>query len=371
MNLNFSAALQALGPDAVFKIVNDVRPPNWYLWNQLLPETPYPTYSIDSGDMTVRSAMAGLAGTDSPYPPTGIVEISTFMEDTAKLANYVTLPERAMRRIQADLMHLGITASQSYVADEVLNFLDKVILQGHIDAMEWLRAQAITTGAIAWNFNNMNLVVDYGIPAANILATRTGTAAWDSTASEFWTDIRLLQAALQYNVRAFVVHPTTLTKIIDNDVNKIEMVQYTDSQNGSQSYTFKRLIGTNERIATDFRDTVTLIAYGLEGEVLDASEDSKTKVVPFMTQGKIVAIGNNRRNGYRVGEGATDDPDRDRALGYTHLAPTVEGGGAPGRWAQVFVPEAMPMQLHGRAVTNGLPVIEAPDKIAIATSDLT
>ena len=371
MNLNFSTALQALGPTQVFDIANATRPPAWYLWNMLLPESNFNTYNIDQGSMTVRSTMAGLAATDSPYPPTGVTEVSTFMEDSAKIANYSILPERAVRRIQADLAGLGMQNSQDYVVNEVLNYLDKVIVQGHIDVFEWLRGEAIQNGALAWNFNQMNLVVDYGIPAANVLTTRTGDDTWDGSTSQFWTDIRLLQAVLQYNVRAFILHPSTLTKIIDNSVNDIEMVQYTDHNNGTQSYTFRRLLGANERISSDFRDTITLIAYGLEGEVLDPSEASKTKIVPFMQEGKIVAIGNNRRNGYRVGEGSTDDPEKDKALGYTHIAPTVEGGGAPGRWAQLFTPEDMPMQLHGRGVTNGLPVIEAPAKIAIATSDLT
>jgi hypothetical protein len=58
-------------------------------------------------------------------------------------------------------------------------------------------------------------------------------------------------------------------------------------------------------------------------------------------------------------------------LGYTHIGPTVEGGGQMGRWAQLFTPEQLPMQLHGRAVTNGLPVVETPEKIAIASSDLS
>ena len=130
------------------------------------------------------------------------------------------------------------------------------------------------------------------------------------------------------------------------------------------------MIGDTERRDSDSRRTIQLIAYGLEAEVLDIASTTPQKL-PFMQEGKILAVANAGRSGYRVGEGSTDDPEREGALGYTHIAPTVEGSGNMGRWAQLFTPENMPMQLHGRAVTNGLPVIETPDKIAIASSDLT
>lgn len=372
MNLNFATALSGLGPDAAFLYANEVRPPSWYLFNSILPEQNQPDYSIQNGSMTIRSAMAGLAGLDSPYPPTGVTEVSTFIEKVAKVANYVSLPEQVIRRMQGTLRNMGQPDGIGFIQNEVLNFLDKVILQGHFDTFEWLRAQALVSGAISWKFNNMTLAVDYGIPAANILTTRTGTASWDSTASAFWADIALLQSTLHYNVREFVVHPNTLTKIINNSVNAIEMINFTDAQNGTQEYTFTRLVGTTERRDSDSRYTVKLRAYGLEAEVLDlASGSTNTQKLPFMQEGKIMAIANPGRTGYRVGEGATDDPYKSTALGYTHIAPTVEGGGAEGRWAQLFVPEELPMQLHGRAVTNGLPVIETPEKIAIASSDLS
>ncbi len=374
ISLNFTDALRELGANAAFTFANEVRPPSWYLFNRFLPERPEPEYVAESANMTVRSAMAGLAATDSPYPPTGITEISTFIEQVAKIANTVTLPERAIRKMQALLAQKGMDSSLQFIQQEALNFLEKVIVQAHFDTFEWLRAQAITSGSIAWDFNQMDLSVNYGIPAANILATRTGTEAWDSTASGFWDDIASLMSLLHYNVQAFIIHPNTLMAVLDNAVNDIELVDYTDQGDGTQKFTFRRLIGTTERPDSDFRRTVELIAYGLEAEVMNpagAGSSAITQYLPFMPEGKIVAIGNAGRSGYRVGEGATDDPYKSMALGYTHLAPTVEGGGVPGRWAQLYTPENMPMQLVGRGVTNGLPVIEVPEKIAIASSDIT
>ena len=373
MNFNFEEALESLGADATFMIASEARPPADYLFNTLLPERNEPTYTVKSADMTVRATMAGLVGMDSPYPPSGVVEISTFLEEVAKIANHAALSEASLRRLQAIMQQMMVSGSldNDYLVGEALNFLNKVIIQAHLDRAEWMRAQALVTGQIDWTFNNKNLVVSYGVPTANFLTNRTSNDTWDGSTSKFWTDIRLLNEALRYNVRAYIVHPDTLWAILNNDANKAEVLRQDAFTNGTSQVTLRRLIGDNERPSQDNRDTVTLIAYGGEGEIIDLSNPGQTVTVPFMPSGKILAVGNNTRSGYRVGEGSTSDPIEDKALGYTHIAPTTEGGGRPGRWAQLYVPENLPMQLHGRGVSNMLPVIEAPKKIAVASSNLS
>lgn len=372
MNFDFAEILNEIGPDAAFEIANEARPTADYLFETLLPESNQPDYNVESGSMTIRSTMAGIVGMDSPYPPGGVVEISTFLEKTAKIANDIKLPEATLRRLQGILRQLMLDGggTTDFLVTEVLNFYNKVVLQAHLDRAEWMRAEALVTGAIDWTFNQINLKVDYGVPAANFLAQRTGTDAWDSTTSKFWEDIRLLQSVLKYNARAFIIHPDTLLAILNNDANKAEIIRQETFGATGAAYTLRRLIGDNERPATDFRDTVSLITYGAEAELLDLTNPGQTTLVTFMPQKKILAVGNNTRSGYRVGEGSTSDPNADNALGYTHIAPTVEGGGRPGRWGQLYVPENMPMQLHGRAVSNMLPVIEAPNKIAVASSQI-
>lgn len=373
MNFNFEEALQNLGADATFMIASEARPPADYLFNTLLPERNEVSYTVKSADMTVRTTMAGFVGLDSPYPPSGVTELSTFMEEAAKIANTATLSEASLRRLQTIIMQMqaGGNVDNDFLVNEALNFLNKVIIQAHLDRAEWMRGQALVNGEIDWTFNNKNLVVNYGIPSANVLTNRTGNDAWDGSTSQFWTDIRLLTAALRYNVRAFIVHPDTLWAILNNDVNKAEVLRQDAFAGNTAQVTLRRLIGDNERPSQDNRDLVTLIAYGGEGEILDLSNLGQTVNVPFMPSGKILGVGNNTRSGYRVGEGATPDPLEDKALGYTHIAPTVEGGGRPGRWAQLFTPENLPMQLHGRGVSNMLPVIEAPQKVAVASSTLS
>jgi len=369
MEINFNEAIMALGSGASFRIARAARPPANYLFATLLPEMTKPSYHVDSGNMTVRATMAGLVGMDSPYPPGGMVEISTFLEQTAKMAIDVPLTERTLRAIQEMLTQLMIGGgnTKEALANEALNFLQKVIIQAMLDRTEWLRGQALVTGAIDWNFNGINLAVDYGLPTANLLTNRTGNDAYGGSASKFWTDVRAAQALLRYNVRAVIAHSDTINEIVDNDVNAIEVLS--QSVSGFSIRRYKSISG-NTVPSSDARDAIQLIAYDEEGEIFNPSNPSLTTTVPFMTVGKVLFVGNNNRSGYRVGQGSTDDPTEDLALGYTHIAPTVEGG-APGRWAQLFTPQNEPWQLRGRGAQNLLPVIENPEKIVVASTDMS
>lgn len=366
MLLNFAEIIRRLGPDAAFRISAALRPTADYLFNTLLPEQLRTSYTAKSGTMTVRATMAGLVGMDSPFPPTSLVEASTFLENTAKIANHVPLSEQALRDLQQLLLLAGQGGASVDAAVEAINFLNKAVLQPHMDTAEYLRGEALVFGAIDWTFGNIRLQVNYGIPAGNLLTNRTGTAAYHSTASEFWNDVRAARRLLRYAVRAFIAHPEQIDGILANTANSLAV---TGQEGGSFTVRRYQTIAGNTVFSSDARDTVTLIAYDREGEILDPTNPGQTIKVPFMPKGKILAVGENRDPGYRVGQGSTVDPRDELALGYTHVGPTVEGGGRPGRWSRLFTPEHMPMQLHGQAVTNLMPVIEAPAKIVVLSTD--
>lgn len=371
-DFSFVEALRRLGAGAVLRVVNEARPSSRYLFNSLLPERREPSYEAKSANMTVRTTMAGLVAMSSPYPPGGLVTGSTFSESIAKIANSVMLDEPALRKLQAMVAEMRLRGSvdpTDFLMREILNFVDKVIVQAHDDTKEYLRAQALVTGAINWTFNKKTLNVNYGVPAANILAARSGTDSWDGTTSKFWEDIKLLQERLHYNVRAYICHVDTAQAIIANDENnKIDILNMSEYSNGVQTFDIRRYRGSLERPETDARYRLRLIAYGEEAELLDPADLTTTVKVPFMTKGKILAVGRNTNRGFIAGEGGSRDPARDLALGYTHIGPTIENGGRTGPWGRVYTPEGRPWQVVGEAVTNVLPVIEAPEKIAVASS---
>lgn len=368
MEFSFTRALQTLRPGAAFEVANSARPGNEYFFAALLPEMPDVSYYVESGTMTVRTTMAGLVGMDSPYPPGGLIEQSTFAEQTAKIAIENYLPEAAIRRLQGVLQRLQLSDggdTNEQLATEALNFVQKVIVQAMIDTTEYLRGQALVFGAIDWTFNGKRLQVNYGIPAGNLLANRTGTAGYGGSASTFWTDMRAARRLLRHNVRAFICNSNTADMIVYNPANNVEVID----QNVNL-ITFRRLVGTTERPTGDARDTIQMVIYDGEGEVFNPAAPAVTTIRKFLPDGKVLGVANNQRSGYRVGEGSTANPLADLALGHTHLGPTVEGNGRPGRWADMFTPENQPWQLRARGASNVMPVIEAPDKIVVLSTDM-
>lgn len=375
MLINFAAALKLLGPDAVFRLIREARPTSDYYLTQFLPEILRPTYHVESGSMKIHATMAGLTGMDSKYPETGVISASKFLEKSAKIANQATLTEQALRELQEFMMRLsaqgGNVNAPKTLAVEALNFFEKVIMQPHWDTMEYLKGQLFTTGEIDWNFNGMSVKIDYGIPSGNKLATRSGNDAYGGSASKFWDDVRLIQKKLKHSVQAYTCHPDTFDVILDNKQNGIKIVEKTENKYGNEYVItrYEAINGVNVE-SSDSRDTIRVRTYGAEGELINPADPKTTITVPFLSGGKLVGIGSPTTRGYIPGEGASDDESRDRALGYTHVAPTVEGNGQPGRWGRLYTPENMPMQLVGQGVTNGLPVLEGPEKVVIATTDM-
>lgn len=367
--LDFASALARLRPTDILRLARDARPPASYLFATLLPERERTTYDVRSGSMTIRATMAGATGMDSPYAPGGGMSVSTFLERAAKLSIQVALTEEALRELQAiALQNLLVgTPNDDWLVDEMLNLLDAVVLQGLLDRDEWLRGQALVNGAIDWEYNGKTLAVDYGIPDDNKLTLRTNAsnAAYGGSASAWWEDVRAARRILRGSFAGIMAHPDTLDAILYNPVNSMEVVAQSDDV-----YTLQRVVGTTERRSTDARDTVQVIAYGEEGEVIDPANPAQSLVVPFMPRGKVLFIGEARQRGYRAGEGSRRDPEADVELGYTHIAPTVEGGSVPGRWARIYRPEDAPWSIIAQGVENSLPVIESPSKIVVASTEL-
>lgn len=372
-NLNFGDVLRDLGPDAAFRVINERRPDADYLLNTFLPERLMPTYDVKAGNMTIRPTMAGLVGADAPYPPGGLIDVQKFMEQSAKVALTVVLPEMMQRRLREFLYRIDSPQQSSEaVRNTVLNFIDKMLVQPQWDTFEYLRGEVLTTGAIDWTFNGKRLQVTYGVPAGNLFAQRTTTASYGGSASVFWADYRAGLSILKGRVRAVVGHPDTINLIVSNPVNNI-IVTAQDLQTGT--YSIAKNVGgaSGPQIPSgDSRDRTTMVGYGAEGEIINPLDPDSTILVPFISTGKLVMIGDAPSRGFQVGlGGAVESPTQALELGYTHIAPTEEGQGAMGRWARAFIPENRPYQVQGDSVTNGLPVLEAPDKLVVLNTAMT
>lgn len=373
MEFDLRSAIDALDRQQVFEIANGARPAADYLFNNFLPSRNMNDYYVDNGSMTVKTTMAGMSGMDSRYAPGGAVKVSEFSGQTGKLTITAGLSEKQMRDLQHMLQRMtGQNMRNEQIQRVALNFVDKIITQALLDREEWLKGQALVTGALAWTMNGKTLTADYGVPSDHFIAESTGNDAWDGTSSDFWDDIMAIQEALDYDVRAMITSPTTMKAILGNaEVNQLQLVNWNQA---TGQFTLRRYVNRLGQPvqSTDPRETITLIAYGKKAEVFDLDNPGSTVKVPFMSDGVILGIGNaNNENIFRIDESSTDEtaiePD---ALGYGHVAPTVEGGGTPGRWSRVYVPQDNPFEMIADGVENFLPVIERPELIAVASSEI-
>ena len=374
MEFTFADAIRELGADFALRIANGTRPPGDYLLAQILPPITRPTYEVSSGAMTITPTMAGLSGMDSPYRPGGSISFSDFREETAKVTNTVPLSERALRELHAILREAQIGGGnpRQLVTNTLLNFVQKVIVQPHIDTAEWLRGQALANGSIDWTYGDIRLQVDYGIPDGNILDTRTTASgeAYGAANSTFWADHRQAIKTLGYSYNGPFMHPATYDEIVNNPANNIQIA----AQNGRE-FTLQRYAtdAAGNRLAqtsTDARDRATVTLYAEEGEIIDPNDPETTIKVPFLPEGRIVYTGLGNDNAFRVGQGATDDALTELSLGYTHIAPTTEQAGTPGRHAIAFTPQQQPWSLIGEGASNVLPVIESENKLAVISTEM-
>lgn len=373
MFLDFAAALRALGgPAALVQLANAARPPAEYLWADVLPERNVYGYHAEDAAMTVRSTMAGMVAMDSPYPPGGYVDASTFQRETLKIATHVPLSEQTLRTMQEMVVRLALggggaqAQGNEAVAEQVLNFAQKILLQPLLDRAEWMRGQAIL-GKLDWTFNNKRVEIDYQIPTGNILPARTGTAHYGGSASAFWSDVYTLRRKVR-RPRIFA-HPETVDLARYNPVNS--MVTLAE---GDGTIRFRKVTNNGAQFTQDAGDVVDIIVYDGEGEILNPNDPSTTIVLPFCEPGKLIAIGQARQGGFVVGRGSTaEQPPSPVELGYHHIGPTTENNGRTGRWVQVFTPEGAPWSLHGRAASNEVPVMgkRGAERIAIASTALS
>lgn len=368
MQFDLSSAIAAIDRNQIFQIGNGARPAANYVFNAILPEENRNSYEAKSGSMTIRATMAGLVGMDSNFPETGFAESEEFAKKVAKIANRSRLPEKFLRELQELLLRLNGNGTTISIQRTALNFLDKIIVQAHLDTMEWLRGLALFTGKIDWTFGKIRLLVDYGIPSANMLPARTGAQGYGGADSMFWADMRETNRQQKGSVRLRLMHPDTKEMIIGNEANRVELVSE-DTNTGAFTIKKYRMIGGIPVLSTDPRDQANFITYAEEGEVYDQNDPNKTKLVPFCPRGAILTVGAYNAKRFTVGAGSTPPPTPVQ-LGVTHIAPTVEGGGVAGRWTNVYTPENEPYAIEARGVTNGLPLIEAADRISVSTTEM-
>ncbi len=375
---NFAAIISALlaaqsgGVDRITTLTNTPPDPAEYLFLSVLPIRQSDDYRATSNAMRIVSTMAGMVGMDSPYPTGSAIQYSDFSEQTVKLAIATGLNERQIREIQGLIRLAGTGEANGQSPDDILtnsllNLYRKGVVQALDDTSEYLRAQALSTGALNWTFNGKVLAVDYGVPTAN-KRVLTGTDGFGGSTSKFWDTVRWGRKQVK-SVRAFVLSDDSLEMVLANDVNKITVVNDNESVGKNiRIVTVRRAVRNAEGITVGFdqdaRSTVTLVSYRRQAQIIAPGAANGTTGVQLFPNGVMSVIGNNTSDDILTNDGSAQASNN---LGYTQVSPTVEGGGRIGRWGRTYTPEGAPWSARAEGVSNELPVIETPEKLALAT----
>ncbi|MBZ9753184.1 major capsid protein [Deinococcus sp. HMF7604] len=371
-----TAALSMGG--SLIRLANTPPPAAEYLLTSVLPREIRPDFEVRGGTLKINTVMAGLVGMDSPYPQGSSIQLSTFNEKTAKIAMTLPLSEEHQRELnkfldQAQLGRLGNRTRGDLMSEAALNLYEKGCIQALDDTEEYLRAKALMTGAISWTFNKKTLTVDYNVPAGNKFVARTGVNGYGGSSSKFWADYLDADAIVQ-GAELLLMSNATLNKILNNPAHNIRVISDIYSpQRNIRRVQVVRAVQTASGITVgddrDARYSVTLTAYLRKGNIVDPTTTGGVIQVNLIPDNKIAVIGRRDTNQLISIDGT---PTPQSTLGYTHIAPTIEGQNVNsplGRFGRLFTPDQRPWELIAEAVENCLPVIEAPERIVLLETD--
>lgn len=373
MDANFNTVIRQLGQEGINRLaraplVQDAD----YLGPNFLPTQQRNSYDVKGGSIKVTGTLAPTIPMDSPFPEGGFIGMSILTGSTAKFGLSVTLPEKTLRdlRGQLDAIQLGRAGGTKLdlLTRTLINFVTEMIVRPHEEQREWMRMQAITEGRIKVTSNRSKLDVDYGIPAGNKLATRTGTAAYGRSASTFFADMAKARRTVGASL-ATIMHMNTLEQILLDPALVVVAEDYSPDRK-TRRVSVRKAAGASVFSPTgfnqDIRSTFDLIGYSKEGQLLDLSNPGQTIAVPFINPGRIAVIGDAiRRELLPQADGTPNN-----ALGFLHEGPTEEGDGALGRWSRVYTPESRPMQVRAEGCENVLPVFDAPERVFLLGTEI-
>ncbi len=369
MILNFAEALTSVGGNPkIYQLTRQYNPSKDkpYLLLRFLPEIEKASFSVNGGSIAIYPTMAGLVGTNSNYPPAGESQIRAFFQSTAKVGMSYVMDENMLRGMREHVD--GKFASDGgdktkILAREMVSFYQSMVLGSLHSTTEWMRGRALC-GAIEWAYNGVKLTVDYNIPAGN-KRDRVGGEAYDQDGSKFWEDTNAARAALDGDIKTVLMNNKTFDGIRQNPANKITTLELDDENN---RYLLQKR-KDNDDLSEDIAHKLVVTVYNRSGLKIvpgKTGEGAKTEKVRFIPDGKTIFIGAQDTEAYRIGQ-EERAPD---AIGYTHIAPTIEGG-AMGRWGRIYVPDDKQYQLNVEGAQNLLPVIENPENLFVLTTELS
>lgn len=375
------------GDNFAFRMARAATQPSDYLFERIMPSMNKNTWHTSGGTMTITPTILGDVSMDTPYPPMGVMEAATFFEKIGKFAGMMFFNEEQQKELLDIINGLRIESSMDRrdgFGDINTQFnmvretgradgntingarinavlgISNSIQKSHWDTREYLRGEALTEGLINYTFNNIKMEIDYKIPAANV-DTYSGNNRFDQSTSKFWDWVfKVFRTMVNPQ---FFMNSTSYYEIANNPANQIV--------NFELQGTVRSMIRYRDNVIQqkrDSREQIQVNIYDKAGSIMNAA--AKTLVSkPFLKGKRIFAVGDLNTSEIELSLGGMTDPDDQLRLGYTHIGPTIEGGGRSGIYARIYSPEGKPMQVLAETATNMLPVILNPKKLMITKFD--
>lgn len=375
------------GDNFAFRLARNANAPGDLLFNKMLPRENRASWHTSGGTMTITPTILNDVAMDSDPAPMGNLESSLFSEKISKFGGQMFFNEAQQREwiemendirlsasreglnvagdMEGQLRMFGETgmADSNTINGRRLNIIANVIRSmqlSHFNTSEWLGGEALTEGKIEYNFSGLEMKIDYKIPSTQI-KDYSGNDRFDQSASKWWTFVRYCYKTFRNPM--FYMNSNSYYDIVENDVNKIQEQFITGDVRPMSKYRDDAV--TQKQ---DANERVNVNIYDKAGAIMDVSTKSLT-TKPFLKNKRVVVIGELNTSQIELTLGGVTDPDNNLRIGYTHVGPTVEGGGRSGIYANIYTLPHKPQQIFTDTYVNMLPVILNPKKIIIAKFD--
>lgn len=221
--------LEEFTPDTLIGYVRNIPEPENWIGNQFLPAKTINDLRFEyiKGGYE-KPIMANIMAWDAEAPIAGKKGITTISGEMPPIKRKIKVEEKELIKFFAPRAGLG---DREQAISDIYDLVDQMVLACRA-RMEWLRWQAIATGAVTYNEEGVIFTVDYGVPGSQ-KETLSGTARWSDLDDsdplgdlERWaeahvtnTGIRPARALMSLKSRNYLLKNEAIRQIITSDKN--------------------------------------------------------------------------------------------------------------------------------------------------------
>lgn len=201
--------LELFNPETVLNYVKDRK------YKPLLGETLFPEVKHDTLDFKYLKAGSSLATIASVHAFDTEAEIGS--REAAKQALEAAYVKRKMQITEKDLIALKFPRTESerkYLMGQVFNDIDNLVA-GVKARIELMRIEALSTGKVTLNENDLNMTIDYHVPDEH-QESLSGTALWTADTADIIGDLERWQNSLDDKATRALTSTKVLTQILRN-----------------------------------------------------------------------------------------------------------------------------------------------------------